>query len=207
VTDKLDYELLIELSKLLKKYHPELSKSLAENLSSPEFIERLVSVLYPAAKIPQTSIAQENKPEAGKQSLKNSRSSLRKGAKTGRKKNYQSTSGNRTQKSSHPSFLVNLEKTEPEKAVLLIKFYDKLMDKTCLPTLANIRTFASKIGVQPIKSTSRSKAILPLVKALLPLSLEELKTKLDTVMPGLTQDDRSLEGWANIILDKEHRSK
>ncbi|MFH7029058.1 MAG: hypothetical protein ACHBN1_27620 [Heteroscytonema crispum UTEX LB 1556] len=81
------------------------------------------------------------------------------------------------------------------------------MDKTLLPTLQDIRNFSSDTGIPAIKATSRNRAIISLVKALLPLNVEELKTKLDAAMPASPQDDRSLEAWANIILDKERRIK
>ncbi|MEH2301847.1 MAG: hypothetical protein V7K88_23390 [Nostoc sp.] len=76
-----------------------------------------------------------------------------------------------------------------------------------LPNLQDIRNFASDTGLSTIKATSRNKAIIPLIKDLLSLNIEQLKTKLDGLIPVLPQDDRSLEAWANIILDKERQTK
>ena len=63
------------------------------------------------------------------------------------------------------------------------------------------------MGLPPLNATARDKAIVPLTKALLPLSLEVLKARLAEVKSVSNQDDRSLEGWSNIILDKERRKK
>jgi hypothetical protein len=105
------------------------------------------------------------------------------------------------------SSLVTVGKTEPEKSDLLVKFYDGLTAKTVLPTLRDIQAFVSDMGLPPLKATARDKAIVPLTKALLPLSLEVLKARLAEVKSVSNQDDRSLEGWSNIILDKERRKK
>lgn len=203
-----DYELFIEIARLLKKYNPELSKNLADHLSSSEFIERLVSVLHPVEEnLSITASTQAIQSTAGNKRLRKSRTSVAKGTKKTHKKDNSSAAGNQRRKSSPPLSLIELEKTDPEKSALLIKFYNGLMDKTFLPTLGDIRTFASNTELPPIKADARSRAIPPLVKALLPLPVDKLKTKLDSVMPMIIQDDRSLEGWANIILDKEQRTK
>lgn len=207
MTDKPELELLIEIAKLLKKYSPELSESIAKQLSSPELVKRLVSVLSTIDKIPQTVLTQEIQPAASNQSLKKSYSSLTKGARKSGKKESHSAKGKQTRSNSYPSFLNELEKTEPDKSALLVKFYDGLMDRTFLATLQEMRNFSSDTGLPPVKATSRNKAIIPLIKALSGLTVEQLKTTLDAVIPVLRQDDRSLEAWANIILDKERRTK
>ncbi|MCF2145419.1 hypothetical protein IQ276_002915 [Desmonostoc muscorum LEGE 12446] len=207
MTDQPEFELLIEIAKLLNKHSPEFSKSLAELLSSPKFIEHLVSVLSSTNTISSTGITQQIKPTPSNQSLKTPRSSLTKKAKISQKKESQSARGSLPASVSYPSFLKELEKTDLDKSVLLVKLYHSLMDKTLLPTLQDIRNFASDIGLSTIKATSRNKAIIHLVKDLLSLNIEQLKTKLDGLMPVLPQDDRSLEAWANIILDKERQTK
>ncbi|MEH2047183.1 hypothetical protein [Nostoc sp.] len=207
MTDQPEFELLIEIPKLLKKHSPEFSKSLAELLSSPKFIEHLVSVLSSRNTISSTGITQQIKPTASNQRLKRPRSSLTKKAKTSQKKESQSAKDSLPASVSYPLFLKELEKTDPEKSALLVKLYYSLINKTLLPTLQDIRNFASDTGLSTIKATSRNKAIIPLVRDLLSLNIEQLKTKLDGLMPVLPEDDRSLEAWANIILDKERQTK
>lgn len=178
MSDRPEFALLIEIAKLLRKYGPETFESLAENLSTPEFSERLVSVLSTVAKTGRTVRPKESETAEERRSLRDFRSSL-----------------------------VAAGKTEPEKSELLVKFYDGLTAKTILPTLRDIQAFASDMGLPPLKATARDKAVIPLTKALLPLPLEELRARLAAVKPVSNQDDRSLEGWSNIILDKERRKK
>ncbi len=178
MSNRPEFELLSEIARLLKKYGPETFESLAENLSSPEFSECLVSVLATAAKVGRTARAKEVETAEQRRSPRDFRSSL-----------------------------VAIGATEPEKSELLVKFYDGLTAKTFLPTLRDVQTFASDTGLPPVKAKARHKAIVPLIKALLPLSLEDVKAKLSAVKPVSTQDDRSLEGWSNIILDRERRAK
>ncbi|MEH1914933.1 hypothetical protein [Nostoc sp.] len=207
MTNQPEFELLIEIAKLLKKHSPEFSKSLAELLSSPKFIEHLVSVLSSTNTISSTGITQQIKPTTSNQRLKKPRSSLTKKAKTSQKKESQSAKSGLSASVSYPLFLKELETTDPEKSALLIKLYYSLINKTLLPTLQDIRNFASDTGLSTIKATSRNKAIIPFVRDLLSLNIEQLKTKLDGLMPVLPEDDRSLEAWANIILDKERQTK
>ena len=178
MSNRPEFELLSEIAKLLKKYGPETFESLSENLSSPEFSECLVSVLTTAAKVGRTTRAKEVKTTEQRRSPRDFRSSL-----------------------------VAIGKTEPEKSALLVKFYDGLTAKTFLPTLRDVQAFVSDTGLPPVKAKARHKAIVPLVKALLPLSLEDIKAKLSVIKRVPVQDDRSLEGWSNLILDKERRAK
>ena len=205
--NKLRDELLIEIAELIEKYNPEFAASVAEHLSSQEFLDRLTPVLSPKAKTSQTVMTQGTRSVEDNQCPKSSRTSSIKGDRTARKKDNPSSVGNQHPKKPRPLLLVKLEKTEPEKSAILGKFYDSLMSKKILPNLEALRTFALNIGLPPIKASSHSRAISPLIKALSPFPVEELKTKLNVVMPMATQDDRSLEGWANIILDKEQRTK
>jgi hypothetical protein len=177
MSDKPELALLIEIAKLLKKYGPETFEKLAENLSSAEFSQRLTSVLFTTARTAR-SAKKDFLPAEAKLTPRDFRSSL-----------------------------VALGKTESEKSELLIKFYDGLSAKVLLPTLREIQSFASDMGLPSLKATARDKALVPFVKSFLPLSIEEIRTKLARIQPVSSANDRSLEGWSNIILDKERRSK
>ena len=177
MSNKTELELLIEIAKLLKKYGPDTFEKLAENLSSPEFLERLISILSTTARTARL-VKKDTQPSERKQTPIDVRSSL-----------------------------VALAKTEPEKSDLLIKFYDGLTAKAFLPTLRDIQSFVSDMGLPSVKATARDKAIVPFVKSFLPLSIEEIKAKLGRIKPVSSANDRSLEGWSNIILDKERRTK
>src|SRR5687767_11741141 len=80
MNDRSELELLVEIAKLLKKYGPETFEKLAENLSSPEFSERLTSVLFTTARAAR-SIKKDFSAEP-KQTPRDFRSSLVALAKT-----------------------------------------------------------------------------------------------------------------------------
>ena len=54
-SNELEFELLIEIAKLLKRYGPETFENLARTVSSPESIEKLISILTTAAKAHRAS--------------------------------------------------------------------------------------------------------------------------------------------------------
>ena len=75
MSDKPDLELLIEVAKLLRKYGPDAFEKLAENLSSPEFSERLTSILSTTARTAR-SVKKDAQPSERKQTPRDFRSSL-----------------------------------------------------------------------------------------------------------------------------------
>lgn len=207
MTEKPEYEFLIAFAKILKKYSPDLSKALAEQLSSPELIKELVSLLTLTNEIPVSSLNQEIQSIAHNLIHEKNHSFLDKKTTVLSKNSNQSVKDSSRSHDSYPSFLKDLRKTESVKAELLIQFYRGLQDQSLLPKLQDIRNFASDMGLPPIKATSRVKAITPITKSLLSLNIEDLKKKLNEIMPVKYQDDRSLEAWANIILHKDIQVK
>ncbi|MBT9132901.1 MAG: hypothetical protein DDT32_01315 [Syntrophomonadaceae bacterium] len=179
MTENPEFALLVDIAKLLKKYGPDTFESLAKAISSPQFSEQLTSILVNTATI---------------------------GRPLQEKKGYRNRP-NTTQRDFRSS-LVSLSQTEPEKAKLLISFYDGVGAKTLLPTLRDLQSFASDAGLPPLKATSRIKAIMPLTRALIPMDVQELSALLSSIRSVSPSDDRSLEGWTNIILKSdrdEHR--
>lgn len=176
MNDKPELELLVDIAKLLKKYGPETFEALAKTLSKPEFSEDLVTILAKAAKAGYANRSPKTDKARGKQPTRDFRSTL-----------------------------VAMADSEPEKSELLVSFYDRLKAKTVLPTLRDIQMFASEVGLSPLKVNNRQQAIVPLTKELANLPLEELRVKLSTVKSLSTQDERSLEGWSKIILNRQRR--
>jgi hypothetical protein len=174
VSNNSDFDLLADIARLLKKYGPEAFERLAENLSSPEFLEHLVTILKTSTKAGMTA-------NIGRHTRKKKQSSA-----------------------DFRSSLTALD--DKEKAELLLKFYDGLMSKTLLPTLRSLQSFISDAGLPPSKTKVREKAIIQAIRTLRALSLDELKSILSTVSQAPLQDDRSLEGWSNIILNKKRPS-
>lgn len=102
--------------------------------------------------------------------------------------------------------LVVLQQTEPQKYELITDFYNALQKKAVLPTVRDIKAFVLDCGLPEIRGNSRQKSIAPLVKRLILLSTENLSIKLRIPKSG-QKGERSLEGWTDIILDKDRRTE
>lgn len=100
-------------------------------------------------------------------------------------------------------FLSSLEKSDPEKSALLIELYDGLKNQSILPTLRDLKAFATDNGLPPVKSTSREKALIPFVRTFLKMPVEEVKECLRRIQPTRSSGDRTLEGWSKIIFGKD----
>jgi hypothetical protein len=177
VNEQPELELLVDIARLLKKYGAETFDLLAKELASPTLRERLAALLTTAA-------------EVGRESG---------GAKVSRPKSPRGAEDLR-------SLLINLQQTDPEKATLLLRFYDDLMGKRLLPTARELQLFGEGFNPAFPPPTSRKKAVESLFEQLLPLPLERLREVVASVKPTVPAD-RSLEGWANLILDRDLRKK
>lgn len=102
--------------------------------------------------------------------------------------------------------LALLQETEPQKYELISAFYDALQTKSVLPTIRDVKAFASDCGLPQIRENSRQKSIAPLMQRLILLPTEELSKKLK-IPQWNQQGDRSLEGWTNIILGEKGRTR
>jgi len=166
MTTQKELDLLVDLTKLLKKHGPDTFKSLATTISSPEMTQQLSSILVQVAK---TSRKTEQK-----------------------------------RRPSIPRSLTALESTEPEKYQLLINFYNDLVAKKNLTSLRDIQDFATNNGLAEIRTKSRQKAISPLFSSLIKLPNKQLIVIIQS-LKSYDIDDRSLEGWSNIILKKNQK--
>ena len=102
--------------------------------------------------------------------------------------------------------IASLETVDPEKYVILTDLYQALQEKSVLPTLADVRNSISDSGLPPIKVDARQKAINPLIRELIQLPTNELAEKLHG-LPLSSNNDRSLQGWSEIILGKERAGR
>ena len=176
--DSKELDLLYDLAKLIKKYGTETFEGLAKQMSKPDFIQQFVEILSTTAKASRTA------PK-----------SKRKSASQGSRVDFRSS-------------LINLGKSEEEKSALLVQLYDGLMSRSLLPTLREMRDFVLDHGLPSIKSPARDKAIVPFVKTFLSMPLEDVKMYLKDIRPTSSyNDDRSLEGWSNIIFRRSERLK
>ncbi len=108
------------------------------------------------------------------------------------------------QEPSVPRSLITLKSAELEKYQLLMNFYTDLTAKTVLPSLRDIKEFAIDCGLPEVRAKSRQKAISPLISSLFKFSNEQLIAKIQSLKKYDT-GDRSLEGWSNIILNRQRR--
>ena len=97
----------------------------------------------------------------------------------------------------------SLDQLEAERYALLIDFYDALKNHAVLPTLRDMKTFSADNGLPPIKAKSREQALIPFVRTFIKMPIEEVREHLRRIRPNAPPDDRTLEGWSNIIFGNE----
>lgn len=105
---------------------------------------------------------------------------------------------------SIPKSLTSLKSVEPEKYQLLMNFYTDLNARAVLKSLRDIKEFAMECGLPELHAKSRQKAIGPLISSLVKFPNEQLIRKLQSIKKH-DAGDRSLEGWTNIILNRQRR--
>lgn len=171
------FELLRDLARLIKKHGPDAFANLSDFLKSPDAIDELVAILDASAT-------------------------------AGRKAHVTRASGTpKKVQQGLGEILFEIEKSDPHKAQELSEFVRAIRAKRVLPTLRDVRNFALDNGLRPVTATSKDKALLPLVKDLIARPAGELSTILKTVTVHQHVGDRTLEGWAGVILDKERRNR
>jgi hypothetical protein len=72
--------------------------------------------------------------------------------------------------------------------------------------MRDINSFVSDNGLIPLRVNTRAKSISPLLKGLSQRSVNEIKSIIENASLRSQGGDRTLEGWADIILKKPHTS-
>lgn len=101
------------------------------------------------------------------------------------------------------TFLSSLNTSDAEKYALLMDLYDGLKNQSFLPTLREMKDFASDNGLPPVKSSSREKALIPFVRTFRNMPVEEVREYLRRIQPTRSSGDRTLEGWSQIIFGND----
>ena len=171
-----EFDLLADIAKLLRKYGPEAFETLANSLASPNIAQSLVDVLSRTATI------------ASKQPASNRSLGTGKGA------------------GSILDELAYIEPKDPQKHRLLATLYQALQDKSVLPTLRELKNFATDCGLPVIKADARQRAIGPLMRSLFLLPREDLEARIKTI-ESYSRNDKGLERWSEIILGKDSAVK
>jgi len=171
------YDLLADIAKLIRKYGSDTFFNLYEEVSSSLFKERLAEILLKTGKA--SEVIGFNKPK--------------KGIDLASQRSFRSQ-------------LFNLKESQPKKAELLIKLYDDLTAKRSLPTLRDIKNFIADNGLQPLNAKSRKNAIVPLLRQFLNLEEPDIEKITSNIPIATENDDRSLAGWSDIILNKKSKN-
>jgi hypothetical protein len=170
------FGLLGDLAKLIQRYPPAVFADLAIFLAKPENIAALLSIL-----------------EVGESVGRQARITKSATSRVRRPRGPQGLQG----------FLSRLEKDEPEKARSLADIYYALTTKRILPTMREMRRFLRDNDLANIPTSSREKAIGPLVRRLAMLPFEEIRAIGESLKTSAhAVEQRSLEGWTDLILGK-----
>lgn len=173
---KNEYDLLVDLSKLLKKYGPDIFLSLADKFSNPEIFNSISNILYTTAK---------NKPNVSSKKNEHKR--------TIRTKTEEFLESTRNLEPDKFNLLLNffnrfisktiLPNTKDIKAFVV---YNKIQIpeiKSRDRTVLNLMEYLSKLPIDKIKI------------------MTDIKVKPSNIKKN-HDSDRSLQGWTDIILKK-----
>lgn len=175
MSEKQEFELLKDIARLLAKYGPDTFDDLSKLLGKSEFTEQLLRILSTTAEVGRKTRSLPNKKRDGVPAVSGIDQLLRK-----------------------------LAEFEPEKSQLLSTFLSDLRTKNVLYSMRDLKAFVSDNGLAALSATSRAKAIFPLIKDLSRHPVDEVKVIIERAQLRSQEGDRTLEGWANIILKKPH---
>ncbi|MDE2845221.1 MAG: hypothetical protein OXO51_00785 [Gemmatimonadota bacterium] len=97
--------------------------------------------------------------------------------------------------------LKELIQKQPVKGQILVDFYNGLTEKKYLRNLRDIREFADLLNLPKVNATSRDRALGPLMRDLMNLSVGDLKVVFREINEVDSENsDRSLAGWSELIL-------
>ncbi len=170
------FALLKDLALLVKKYGPTVFSDLAAFLKNPETVAEFVVILEAAETAGRKARAADS----------DATPPWEKGAK------------GRVQR-----LLSDLAKDQAEKARILSVLYEALAAKRALPTARELGNFAVDNGLKAVTARSRDEAINSFLRDLAGRPIEDIRSILGHIQMAGTSDNRSLEGWTDIILGKE----
>lgn len=100
-----------------------------------------------------------------------------------------------------------MQQIDPDRGALLLNFHDALLAKNLLVTMRELRYFAMDLGLVLQSRMSRQAVTNTVVRALMLVSIEELRQKLAVLHANPTTGEGRFEGWANIILGSTHNKR
>lgn len=103
--------------------------------------------------------------------------------------------------------LANLEVEEPNKAARLQEIRRDVVRKRLFPSSHELLELLKDLGFSSKGRVSRDKVALLLVDTLSRLPIDEIEKELtERRAASRKQDDRSLQGWSDIILSIDRRT-
>lgn len=96
--------------------------------------------------------------------------------------------------------LEEVGKRDPALHELLLSIRDKLASGEMFRSISDLRRFADENGIPLRSADSRMRAIVPILRFLASLSLDEAKA---AIQPYEHPDDRSLARWSEVIMRGE----
>lgn len=166
-----EFQLLSDLARLLDRYGVNVFESLARQLAEPELSRCLIEVLSCSP-----GVIDKARDRSSKVPRTSFHGKMRETLRT-------------------------LGESEPERAKVLGQFYESLIVKEILPSLRDLKRFSYEAGLPSIKAKSRDKAIIPFMRSLMMLPLNQIESAWNQVELIDEASDRSLEGWSKIILE------
>ena len=95
--------------------------------------------------------------------------------------------------------LDELRKSDPEKHSIIAEIRSYLIAEKALPSMGELRQFANMQNLSIGNASSRRAAIVPFLRSIAKRPTVEADQLLRLMVPS-NRDDRSLEGWRDVIV-------
>ena len=179
MNEQRELDLLVDITRLLKKYGPEAFERLANVLQERRLADTVATVLD---KTIRARMARAETPV---------------GYKAVRRR--QRKQGLLVSK----DVLLAIATEDAEKSRLLVSFWEDLQARRRLPRLRDVRDFAMDSDLPPVAGPSRDRAVSSLTEHLMTLPMERLSAIVEAAQVMESSGKGSLEAWTRVILHKD----
>ena len=111
-----------------------------------------------------------------------------------------------SESSKHSQILAELQVNDPEKFGILDEFRRGVLARRLMPEASQLREFALQCGIKSPSRTTRERATNQLLRFLIGLSINELRTRLANI-PQKRDSGEEYRRWVNFILRSDSTGK
>ena len=177
MSQEMTNEFLRDLARLLQRHGPQPLLSLMTVLTDPSKRAEIVTVLTELAKVAKGAREVNRPPKRGKAGKAEETRTL----------------------------IEQLRQSDPDKAELLAQLYEGLSTRKFLPSRGEVLDFCFSLHIHVPSGAPRNRLLLPMVRHLAQLPLEDAQGALQQLLERTTKSGRKFERLASAIMKRETR--